>query len=167
VAAAVATAAHSQTIGPVAGPLTGKATVYDVNLQDNRLPEAGVQVEKPLNGDDKDKAIVRKLNGWGVQEGEKTYSDKQGRWYLFAAAKGRSVGLNMVRDGSGHMANQGLTTDQTALVGTAEAGLGWRKGNRQLSVGFQERRIQSANDWIDQTTPHSDHGVGLTFSIRR
>ena len=156
--AVMATAAWGQT--------TGKGSLYDINLHDNRNPETGVQVETPLNGADKDKALVRKLNAWGIEEGEKTYGDKQGRWYLFAAAKGRSVGLNMVRDGAGHLANQGLTTDQTALVGTAEAGLGWRKGSRQVSLGFQRRHIASANDWIDQTTPHSDHGVGVTFSFK-
>jgi hypothetical protein len=72
-----------------------------------------------------------------------------------------------VRDGAGHLANQGLTTDQTAMVGTAAAGLGWRKGNKQVSIGLEQRRIQTANDWQDQTTPHSDHGVGLTFSMKR
>lgn len=156
--ATLATAAFGQT--------TGKAPLYDINLQDRRSPETGVQLEQPLTGDEKDKAIVRKLQSLGIEKGENTYSDRQGRWYLFAAAKGRSVGLNMVRDGAGHLNNQGLTTDQTALVGTAEAGLGWRKGNQQVSLGFQRRRIESANAWIDQTTPHSDHGVGLTFSLR-
>ncbi len=105
-------------------------------------------------------------NDWGVSEGEKSFDDQQGRWYLFAAASGRSVGLNMVGDGAGHYANAGVTTDQTATVGTGEAGIGWRKGDRQISLGFQERRLQGASDWVDQTMPRSDHGVGLTYSFK-
>jgi hypothetical protein len=155
--AVLASAAAAQTTGRV---------VYEVNLQDHSHPATGVQVEKPLSGEDRDRAVVRKLNGWGVNEGEKSFNSKQGRWYLFAAASGRSVGLNMVGDGAGRYANAGVTTDQIATVGTGEAGIGWRKGDRQISLGFQERRIQGANDWISQTTPHSDHGVGLTFSFK-
>jgi hypothetical protein len=156
--AVLASAAAAQTIG--------KPTFFDVNLQDNSHPATGVQVEKPLNGEDRDHAIVRKLNDWGVAEGEKSFDNKQGRWYLFAAASGRSVGLNMVGDGAGHYANAGVTTDQTATVGTGEAGIGWRKGDRQISLGFEERRLQGASDWVEQTMPRSDHGVGLTYSLK-
>ena len=156
--AAMTTAALGQT--------TGKAPLDHVNLQNHRSAEAGIQVGQPLTGDDKEKAIVRKLHDWGVQDGKTAYSDKQGRWYLFAAAKGRSVGLNMVRDGAGHLANQGLTTDQTALVGTAATGLGWRKGNEQVFLGLEQRRIKSASAWIDQAMPHGDRGVALAFSFK-
>jgi hypothetical protein len=125
-----------------------------------------VQVEKPLTGADKDKAVVKRLNALGVTEGEKSFRSDQGRWYLYAAASGRSVGLNMVGDGAGRLANAGVTTDQTAMVGTGEAGIGWRKGDRQISLGFQERRLQGASDWVEQTMPRSDHGIGLTYSFK-
>ncbi len=51
--AVLASAAAAQT--------TGKTTVFDVNLQDNSHSATGVQVEKPLNGEDRDHAVVRKL----------------------------------------------------------------------------------------------------------
>ena len=152
--AVLASAAYAQT---------PRTTAYDVNLHDNRFPEAGVQVEKSLGGESKDRAVVRRLHELGIDDGAAAFG-QQGRWYLFAAARGRSVGLNMVRDRDGHISNVGLSTDQTALVGSGEAGLGWRKGDRQISLGYQQRRIQTSSDWISQTTPHSDHGFGLALS---
>jgi hypothetical protein len=89
-------------------------------------------------------AIQDKLNAMGVKNGA-SYGD-QGRWYLFAAVKGQSVGLNMMGSGLGGLHQAGWSTDaSSALVGDGQAGLGYRKGWMEASLGYVHRGVKLIN----------------------
>jgi hypothetical protein len=110
-----------------------------------------------------DAAVKEKLGAMGVGDGRK-FGDK-GRWYVFAAASGRSVGLNMLRSDAG-WARAGWTTDQSStLVGDAQVGVGWRKGDMQSSVGFVHREIKGLHTLYGVDTK-ADSLVAFTFSVR-
>lgn len=118
--------------------------------------EAGATVR--LTPAEKDAKLVRKLAKMGIVEGDAAYDEDQGRWYLFAAAKGRAVGLNMVNG------ERAMSTDQVALVGDAQAGVGWRKGEVQASVGYTRRSLKSRDPYINMIARSRDEMVGLNLS---
>jgi hypothetical protein len=124
------------------------------------LAEAGARVEISQRKDD---AAKRGLNAIGVSDGAR-FGDK-GRWYLFAAASGRAVGLNMLHSEAG-WARAGWTTDQSStLVGDAQFGVGWRKGPMQTSFGVLHREVKGEHlYWGTATKP--DTVAGITFAIR-
>lgn len=103
------------------------------------------------------------LDRVGVQDGS-SFGDK-GRWYLFAAASGRAVGMNLMQ-GSGGWERAGWSTDATSrLVGDAQAGVAWRKGAMQASVGYVGRRIKGKDQFRGMDTINSSM-VGVSFSLR-
>jgi hypothetical protein len=124
------------------------------------VAEAGARVELSQRKDD---AAKRGLNAIGVGDGAK-FGDK-GRWYLFAAASGRAVGLNMMHSDTG-WARAGWTTDQSStLVGDAQVGVGFRKGPMQTSFGVLHREVKGEHlYWGTATKP--DTVAGITFAIR-
>jgi hypothetical protein len=106
---------------------------------------------------------LEQLRDLGVQDGA-GFGDK-GRWYLFAAASGRAVGLNMLRGERG-WDRAGWTTDATgALVGDAQVGVGWRKGDVQSSFGVIHREVKGNHMVFGQTT-RDDTVAAFTFSFR-
>jgi hypothetical protein len=132
--------------------LTFKAGAYDLDLSPHAglgmsnaggSAEAGAMVRfgsKLDNG-----AVERLVSGLGIHAVDgATYGD-QGRWYLFAAASGRALGLNMTRDNkTGDMRRSGWSIDpSTALIGDSQVGLGWRKGSMQASVGYLYREVKN------------------------
>jgi hypothetical protein len=124
------------------------------------LAEAGATLQF---GQRVGEAVKAKLNAMGVRDGTK-FGDK-GRWYLFAAASGRSVGLNMLRGEAG-WSRAGWTTDQTStLVGDAQVGVGWRKGDMQTSLGFVHREIKGM-PLLYGIDAKSDSLVAFSFSVR-
>lgn len=109
-----------------------------------------------------DQAVAR-LKEMGVKDGA-SFGDK-GRWYLFAAASGRAVGLNMLRDEHG-WDRAGWSTDATgALVGDAQIGVGWRKGDMQSSFGVIHREVKGQHMIFGQET-RDDTVAAFTFSLR-
>lgn len=124
------------------------------------LAEAGATLQF---GQRVGEAVKAKLNAMGVGDGKK-FGDK-GRWYLFAAASGRSVGLNMLRSDAG-WSRAGWTTDQTStLVGDAQVGVGWRKGDMQTSLGFVHREMKGL-PLLYGVDSKSDSLVAFSFSVR-
>lgn len=106
---------------------------------------------------------LEQLRDMGVKDGA-GFGDK-GRWYLFAAASGRAVGLNMLRGEHG-WDRAGWTTDVTgALVGDAQVGVGWRKGDVQSSFGVIHREVKGRHMVFGQTT-RDDTVAAFTFSFR-
>lgn len=91
----------------------------------------------------------------------------RGRWYLFAAVSGTAVGVNMLRDGlDGDWRAVGLSTDATAgLITSAQAGVAWRQGPMQASLGYVRRRIRLV-------APHpelyssGDNAVALSLAVK-
>jgi len=104
-----------------------------------------------------------RLKAMGVRDGNSF--GQQGRWYLFAAASGRAVGMNMLH-GDGGWNRAGWSTDATSkLVGDAQVGVGWRKGSMQTSVGFVHREVKSQH-MMYGVDPKSDSMVAFSLSIR-
>ena len=104
-----------------------------------------------------------RLRDLGVRDG--AIHGDQGRWYLFAAASGQAVGLNILRNDGG-WDRAGWTTDPTStLVGDAQVGVGWRKGVLQTSFGYMHREIKGRHMIFGQQT-REDSVVAFTLSIK-
>lgn len=122
--------------------------------------EAGAELRLSQSRDDKAAARLRAM---GVSDG--AHFGDQGRWYLFAAASGRAVGLNMLRNELG-WDRAGWTTDPTsALIGDAQVGVGFRKGSMQTSFGFIHREVKGQHMLFGQETK-DDSLVAFSLSIR-
>ncbi|MDG2531147.1 lipid A-modifier LpxR family protein [Caulobacter endophyticus] len=107
----------------------------------------------------------RVISGLGVRDGRETFGDR-GRWYLFAGASGQLVGMNLLRGQEGDWTRAGVTSDTgSRLVGDAQAGLGWRRGPMQASVGYIRREIK-AKDQIMGMATQEDSVVALSFSLK-
>ena len=107
---------------------------------------------------------LQQLRDMGVKDGLSAYGD-QGRWYFFAAASGTAVGLNMV-GGEGGWSRDGWSMDQTTdLVGDAQVGVAWRKGDMQSSFGVIHREVKGRHMIFGQTT-RDDTVAAFTFSLR-
>jgi hypothetical protein len=111
----------------------------------------------------RDGEAAQRLKAMGVQDGSSF--GQQGRWYLFAAASGRAVGMNMLH-GDGGWDRAGLSTDATStLIGDTQVGVGWRKGSMQTSLGYIHREVKGQNLlWGIDSKP--DSMVAFSFSIR-
>jgi hypothetical protein len=111
----------------------------------------------------REREAVQRLKDMGVRDGA-TFGGV-GRWYLFAAASGRAVGLNMLREGGG-WDRAGWTTDSTGeLVGDAQIGVGWRKGDMQTSFGVLHREVRGNHMIFGQAT-RDDTVAAFSFSIK-
>jgi len=101
----------------------------------------------------------------GVREGDATFGTR-GRWYIYAAASGRAVGFNMLRGQNGDWSRAGLTQDTTSrLIGDSQAGVAWRKGPMQASLGYIHREIK-AKEGIMGLATQKDDVVALSFSLK-
>jgi hypothetical protein len=122
--------------------------------------EAGAELRLSKSKDDRAKDGLRAM---GVTDG--AHFGDQGRWYLFAAASGRAVGLNMLRN-DGAWDRAGWTTDPTStLIGDAQVGVGFRKGAMQTSFGFIHREVKGQHMVFGQETK-DDSLVAFSLSIR-
>jgi hypothetical protein len=111
----------------------------------------------------RDSSAARSLAALGLHDG-KSFGDR-GRWYLFAAASGRAVGLNMLHGDAG-WDRAGWTTDQTsALIGDAQVGVGFRKGPMQTSLGYIHREVKGQNMLFGQETK-DDSMVAFSLTIK-
>ena len=159
--ATAASAAESPTLNPV--------TNYDVAPYAgstlggrNGAPKAGAVLEiGPAVKSDK---VAAQLKDIGVRDGAE-FGDK-GRWYLFAAGSGRAVGLNVQRDPEGLLRNYGLSSDPAAAVGDIQAGVGFRKGPTQTSIGYVHREFRPTNAMQNIDFDNKDDMVALTFAIK-
>lgn len=121
----------------------------------------GAQAGATVSLDDR---VASRLKGLGVRDGAE-FGDR-GRWYLYAATSGRSVGLNMLRGPEGGLSRAGWSTDATsALVSDAQAGVGWRRGALQASVGYLHREIKPRNGLMGMETKDDDL-VAVSFSFK-
>lgn len=121
--------------------------------------EAGATV-RLMQGDAN---LKQRLNSIGVRDG--AAFGETGRWYLFAAATGRAVGLNMLHS-EGGWDRAGFSTDTTStLIGDAQVGVGWRKGGVQTSLGYIHREVKGQN-MLFGVDPKADSMVAFSLSIR-
>ncbi len=108
-------------------------------------------------------SAAERLKALGLRDG--AHFGDRGRWYLFAAASGRAVGLNMLHSDTG-WDRAGWTQDSaSSLVGDAQVGIGWRKGPMQTSFGYIHREVKGANMIFGQDTK-SDSVVAFSLSIK-
>ncbi|MBP7815728.1 MAG: DUF2219 family protein [Phenylobacterium sp.] len=142
-----------------------EAGKFDVDF----TPHAGVGLSN-AGGEAEAGAVVRlrkKAEGWanslGVRDGAR-FGD-QGRWYLFAAASGRAVGLNLQRS-NGDWGNRGLSTDtSSALINDIQAGVGWRRGSMQASLAWMRRKVKAAHTLMGWDH-RDDSMVAVTVSVK-
>lgn len=107
--------------------------------------------------------VADALGAGGVKDG-KAFGNRE-RWYLFAAASGRAVGMNMLRQ-DGDWSRAGWSQDTTSsLVGDAQVGVGWRKGAMQTSFGYIHRSIKMKEAVMGLDTK-DDSVVAFSFSLK-
>jgi hypothetical protein len=121
--------------------------------------EAGATVTLGQRAD----AIASRLDSLGVRDG--TVFGGTGRWYLFAAASGRAMGFNMLRDGANGLNRSWSQDSSSTLVGDAQVGVGWRKGDVQTSFGFIHREVKGSHMIFGQQTK-DDSLVAFSFSVK-
>ena len=109
---------------------------------------------------------ARALEGIGVHDGHGM--EGRGRYYLFAAASGKAVGLNLLRDSTtGDWRRAGWTTDpSSSLVGEAQVGVGWRRGVVQTSLGYVHRDYDPTAAALFGLDGRNDDRVAFSFSVR-
>lgn len=149
------------------GAVAVETEEFDVDF----TPHAGVGFSN-AGGSAEAGAVVRltrrSAEDWaerlGVRDGRR-FGD-QGRWYLFAAASGRAVGLNMTRDRDGGWTQAGVSQDSnSALISDLQAGVGWRKGHIQASFGYLQRKIKGLQS-IFGVEGREDNVVAVTVSVK-
>ncbi|HEY9234784.1 MAG TPA: lipid A-modifier LpxR family protein [Phenylobacterium sp.] len=150
-------------------PVRFDAGEYDVSLTPRTglgMSNAGGQAEAGATltvGQKRDDIARDRLSDLGIGDG-RAYGDK-GRWYLFAAASGRAVGLNVLRSEAGWN-RDGWTTDaSTALIGDAHVGVGYRKGAMQTSFGYIHREVKGEHMIFGERT-REDSVVAFSLTIK-
>jgi hypothetical protein len=124
--------------------------------------EAGAMLQVS-RGERMDALARERLKALGVRDG--VQFGARGRFYLFAAASGRAVGLNMLHGDQGWN-RAGWSTDPTSrLIGDAQVGVGWRKGAMQTSLGFVHREVKG-DHMLYGVDPHADSMVAFSFSLK-
>ena len=110
-----------------------------------------------------DQSLTARLDRMGVHDGADF--GERGRWYVFAAASGRAVGLNVLK-GPANSWDQSWSQDpSSALIGDAQLGLGWRKGAMQTSLGYIHREIKGDHMvWGQQA--RDDSMVAFSLSVK-
>ena len=177
-----ATAAHAQAQNPLASLSAavfegGKLEGFDMKREwpsavrfkaIEITPHAGLALGEAGLGAEAGAVVSLqdRLTSLGPRDGRR-FGDR-GRWYVFAATSGRSVGLNMVRGADGELRRAGWSTDATsALVSDAQAGVGWRRGSMQASVGYIHREIKPRHGIMGLETKDDDLvAVSLSFKPR-
>ena len=86
-------------------------------------------------------------------------ADDAGRWFLFAAIRKRALGYRFPGDNDG----PDLAFDRGGFVGQASAGLGWRRGGVQASLGYVYERVRFLRFGLRS---RRDHRFGVTVSWR-
>ncbi|WP_165842817.1 lipid A-modifier LpxR family protein [Phenylobacterium deserti] len=119
--------------------------------------EAGARMELSRKLDAKAEDKLRDL---GVRDGAEM--GERGRWYLFAAASGKAVGLNMLRGESG-WDRAGWTMDpQSTMISDAQVGVGWRRDHVQSSFGVIHREVKGKHLIMGQ---HTEDDTLVAFSV--
>jgi len=121
--------------------------------------EAGAMVRF---GSDLGSRFARKL---GLHEVDGASYGERGRWYLFAAASGQAVGLNMTPGAPGLPRNSWSTESTSAMISDAQAGVGWRKGAMQASFGYVHREIKGQTVDLTSGAPSKISDSMLAFSL--
>ena len=141
-------------------PYSG-AKLGDAN--DHALPGAMVEIG-PGREPTKQDQVTDKLQSMGVRDG--TEFGNAGRWYAFVGGSGKTLGFNVRRDPDGPLRTYGLSVDPAAAVGDIQAGVGFRKGDVQTSVGYVHRTFKPAYAMQNIDFDNKDEMVGVSLSLK-
>ena len=126
--------------------------------------QPGAAIEFGPAAQTKDERLAARLKAMGVQDGA-SFGDA-GRWYLFVGGSGTAVGLNIKREPDGPLRSRGLSVDPAAAVGDVQAGMGFRKGDVQTSIGYVHRTFKPAYGMKNMDFDNKDEMVGISFSLK-
>lgn len=156
--------------------LEGSAGDYDFDLSPHagvglsnagHSAEAGATIRFGDLGRGREDGATRTLRRLGLSAADGRTFGGRGRWYLFAGASGASIGVNVLHDPyEGGWRGAGLSSDAAAgFVTSAQAGVAWRQGPAQASLGYVRRKIR-----IDaphpEIYPTSDNALAFSFAIK-
>lgn len=119
-----------------------------------------------LGPDLEDQAAERVADVLGIRTVDGASFGDRGRWYIFAAADGRAVGLNVMRNADGDWSRRGWSSDPSAVIGEAQVGVGWRRGAMQASFGYVQREIKATGIHNAENTKIEDGAVAFSLSIK-
>ncbi|HLK23339.1 MAG TPA: lipid A-modifier LpxR family protein [Caulobacteraceae bacterium] len=91
-----------------------------------------------------------------------------GSFFLFASASGRAIGMSVAPGAVGGLQRFGWAGDvSTTVVSDAQAGVGWRRGDLQASLGYVHRDVTNQTAIVTGPRPgdYHDSMVALSFSI--
>lgn len=113
----------------------------------------------------RDEGLADGLDRLGLHDGARL--GDRGRWYVFAAASGRAMGLNMLKDARGW--DRAWSQDSSStLIGDAQLGVGWRRGAMQTSFGYIHREVKGDHMlWGTQAKDDSMVAFSLAIKPRR
>jgi hypothetical protein len=122
--------------------------------------EAGATLT--LGQKSREESLKAQLGQMGVQDGASL--GDAGRWYIYAAASGRAVGLSMLREQGGW--DRAWAQDSAStLISDAQLGVGWRKGAMQTSFGYMHRAVKGEHMLMGQEAK-DDSVVAFSLSIK-
>lgn len=99
------------------------------------------------------------LDAFGVSHAKDLRNSS--RWFLYAGASGRSLGWNVLPGTDGR---RDLTYDESrSYVGTAQAGLAWRRGDLTASLGYVHDKVRPM---LFGARTETDDRVGLFLTYR-
>ena len=107
--------------------------------------------------------IDLRLRRMGVRDGA-AFRDR-GRLYLFAADGERAVGYNLTRS-EDRWERSGLSLDDGAFLGDAQAGIAWRQGDLQTSFGYTHREVKRQGR-VGYSRDEGIVGLQVSFKPRR
>jgi hypothetical protein len=89
---------------------------------------------------------------------------QRSRWYLYAEASGRAIGYNFLRTEEGWR-RSGMSLDEGAYFGDAQAGVAWRRGDLQASFGYVDRTVRMTG-WNSLGGSKRESLVAFTVSLK-
>ncbi len=139
---------------------TSFAARIDKGLDIELSPRASVRFD-----DDSSSALVGAL----VRIGDdlKDASDfKNNTWYMFAGADAEAVSYSP--NSTGRMTNGEFYLQDKIIVGDAQAGVGYRIGDADVSLGYFRREVTTfGNDLDSESGSYSEDAAALSFTWRR
>lgn len=107
--------------------------------------------------------LKARLGEMGVQDGASL--GDAGRWYIYAAASGRAVGLSMLKDQATGWDRAWAQDSASTMISDAQLGVGWRKGAVQTSFGYLHRAVKGEHMLMGQEAK-DDSVVAFSLSIK-
>lgn len=127
---------------------------------------AGAGATVRFGEDLEEKVVARVTDALGVKTVDGESFGDRGRWYVFAAADGQAVGLNLLRNKDGDWGRGGWSSEPASLIGEAQVGVGWKRGAVQASFGYLHREIKVDGIHNAETTKMEDGAVAFSVSIK-